>query len=445
MPPDPMQSSPRQPGPTSRSALATLAARIVAAGLATLLLVALGRLLAKEDVGAFLWAWSWLEVLTVTCGLGLEPLLVRETAVARGDEARRGLLRGLLRAADRAVAATSLSVAVVVALALAAFGLDAALRAVLWVALLALPLRVLTVLRQGTLQGAGQALWSLIPLPIVQPALLLAFVVAVALGTEGSGAVEAMACSVVATAVALAAASQRRRTHAAFTLGNADVQRQHRVWLRAALPLAFISASALLMTRLDSLLLGILAGPASVADLGIATRAAEIARFGLLAAVPVFSAPFAAHHASGDRVALQRDLRRASRLAVGVAAGATALLAGAGPWLLRLVGPDYGDAYGPLLVLLIAECIRAASGPAQRLMLMTGGERLLAAGYVLALAVNASLCLLLIPTWGAVGAASATTLTSLVWNVALVAVVRRRLGVDPAVTCLLRDTTGVAR
>lgn len=431
-----MQSSGDSLRSSTRAAAATLAAKVGAAALAAALLVVLGRSLPKEEVGAFLYAWSWLEVLATVSALGLEPLLVRATALAGGDGARERLL-GLVRAADAATTATSALVALTVAMALFALALQPSLRAAVLAALLVLPLRVLVTLRQATLQGAREALWSLVPLPVLQPALLLVGIPLCAAILTRPSAVAAMLVSAVATAIALAAAEHRCRTRVAFARGAGARAYEPARWARAALPMAFISASALLMTRLDSLMLGAYADASAVADLGIASRAAEIARFGLLAAIPVYSAAFASAHAVGDLAALQRDVRQACRVAIGVALAAAAALAIAGPWLLAIVGPEYRAAYPPLLVLLLAEVVRASAGPAQRLLLMTGQEALLATGYAFALALYAALGAALVPSHGALGAAAATATTALVWNAAMVVAVRRRIGVDPAVTCLL--------
>jgi O-antigen/teichoic acid export membrane protein len=72
---------------------------------------------------------------------------------------------------------------------------------------------------------------------------------------------------------------------------------------------------------------------------------------------------------------------------------------------------------------------RASVGPAERLLNMLGEQRACAFVYGAAFAVNVAACLLLIPRFGAVGAACATAAAIVVESVLLFLVIRIRLGI----------------
>jgi O-antigen/teichoic acid export membrane protein len=61
---------------------------------------------------------------------------------------------------------------------------------------------------------------------------------------------------------------------------------------------------------------------------------------------------------------------------------------------------------------------------------MTGHERSAVLIFAGGLAVSLILNLLLIPSWGAVGAAVASSAGTATWNVAMLAYVRLRVGID---------------
>lgn len=116
-----------------------------------------------------------------------------------------------------------------------------------------------------------------------------------------------------------------------------------------------------------------------------------------------------------------RALRRRMRLhllAITIApAGALALVA---PWLIpRVFGADFSASLAPLSVLLLGQ-IFASTGAAQ-------GRSMFAAGWVegnfyasgVAAAYNVTANLLLVPRYGAIGAAAATASTHLLWSCAV--------------------------
>jgi O-antigen/teichoic acid export membrane protein len=71
---------------------------------------------------------------------------------------------------------------------------------------------------------------------------------------------------------------------------------------------------------------------------------------------------------------------------------------------------------------------RSAVGPVERLLNMLGEQRICAAVYAAAFAINLVLCVVLIPRIGVEGAAVATSTALIVESILLFIVTRRRLG-----------------
>ena len=93
-------------------------------------------------------------------------------------------------------------------------------------------------------------------------------------------------------------------------------------------------------------------------------------------------------------------------------------------------GAAYGGSGAALGILAIGQLCDAAFGSVVFLLNMTGHERDTVRGLSIGVVVNALLNLALIPLFGINGAAAATALTLLIWNVLLWRAVRRRLGID---------------
>jgi O-antigen/teichoic acid export membrane protein len=101
--------------------------------------------------------------------------------------------------------------------------------------------------------------------------------------------------------------------------------------------------------------------------------------------------------------------------------------------MLALFGPEFTAGY-PLLFLLVCGVVaRAAVGPAESLLTMSGNQNICAAVYALTLALNIFLSVLLIPAMGLWGAAIATTLSMVFEASALSFTVWRRLGIVMAI------------
>ena len=93
-----------------------------------------------------------------------------------------------------------------------------------------------------------------------------------------------------------------------------------------------------------------------------------------------------------------------------------------------LFGPGFADGYHLIVIMSVGLVARSAVGPAERLLNMIGQQKICAAIYGCAFAVNLVLCLVLIPHFGLTGAAIATPTAVLVESALLFAVTKRRLG-----------------
>jgi O-antigen/teichoic acid export membrane protein len=100
----------------------------------------------------------------------------------------------------------------------------------------------------------------------------------------------------------------------------------------------------------------------------------------------------------------------------------------AGEPLLMLFGPEYVAAQPVMMILAVGMLARASVGPAERLLTMLGHQRICAWAYVAAFAFNFGACVLLVPSYGTIGAAVATAGGFIVESIALFIIAKRSLG-----------------
>ena len=142
--------------------------------------------------------------------------------------------------------------------------------------------------------------------------------------------------------------------------------------------------------------------------------------------------------ADGRREQLQDTYAAASRLAALVAIPLLLVIMVNGGDLLGLLGPAFTIGALPLFILACGQFVKLVFGAASIVLNVGGRQSLEAANVALAAGLNLALNLLLIPFFGLLGAASATSLSLIALAVLRCVQVRRVFGLNPFDVSLLR-------
>lgn len=412
-----------------RAALTVFAIRVGAAGFAYAAQVLAARLMGWDAYGVFASVWVWTAMLGHTLTLGLSQGACR---FVPGDQARGNLdlARGYIRVGALVTGGAAVSVA---GLGAALLWLEPSLfasayRAPIAVALCVMPLFALQDYLEGVARSQNWVGLAIAPPYLLRQSLMMACMVgAVLLGAPPRAEV-AMACMLVAAAIATAlqAALLVARLRADLPAGP---HRYHwRTWLGTSLPIAGIDLANAGFTFVDVIVLGALVSPAELGLYFAATRIQQFVVFVHFAASAATLQRYSAANAQADRPLLADLVRRQGRLTA-----AATLLVGAGivvasPLLLAMFGPGLGSSV-PILAVLVAGSVAASLfGPGEDLLTMLGGERLCAGITAAMLVAAALLCLALIPPFGTLGAALAVALATIARAMLLAAAAGRLHG-----------------
>ena len=422
-----------------RGASSTAVLKVVSTGLTLVTAILLARFLGVEDYGIFAYAMSWVTLLGVFGGLGLRQVIAADVAVYHQDNdwAR---IRGIFRFAIAATVAASF----VCALVIAGIGWlmhrdDTPIFAALLLASLLLPLKGPLLPLGATQNGLRQVAYAQVPLLLVIPLsflILLGAAFGLKLLEPSAGSAIALQLFAVTAGLVSAVLLLRKGFAAAKRPRELPVpQYESRDWIRRALPLMLMGSMFLVNSNADILMLGTLAGAEAAGLYRAASRAAELVTFGL-AAVNIPLAPAIARlHAAGNARLLQRTITRWARLAFIPAAVLVVVFVVWGSWFLGLFGSGFvkHEAQAALVILSASQLVNVAVGPVGLLVVMTRNEYMGALGVSIAAALNIILNALLIPPYGPQGAAYATAISTVTWNILLVAFVMKRLRVNPAI------------
>lgn len=418
-----------------RGGAGNLLIKVAATGLQLITAIVLARLLGAKGFGTYSYVLSVISVLAIPAQFGLANLVMRETARAQVDD-DWALLKGVWRWTS--VVAVSLSLLLLLASVGTTWFFSGSMTPVkvsafYWGALM-IPLVALGALRAAALRGLRHVVLGNLSEQIVRPILFFLLISTFLwLWPRSSLAPDdAMALMVGATggAFVLGAWLLARKRPLPVRQERQTRYRQ-RAWLLAAMPLAFTEGANLINSHADLIMLGLIQGDKEVGIYRVATQGANLVIFGLVALNLVIAPHFARLHAQGEHQKLQRLVTRSAQAILALALPAVGFFVLFGDSLIRwFFGRDFSSAYLPLVILALGQLVNAAMGSVGFLLNMTGHEKDVTVGVVIAAVVNILLNAALIPAFGMLGAASSTAISLAVWNIFLWRRVRLRLNIN---------------
>lgn len=417
-------------GRASRNALIAFLIRVVSAAIAFASQIIMARMMGQHEYGIFVFVWVLVVLVGNLSCLGFHSAQIRflPQFEASNDVER---IRGLTATARIFALLSSTGVLLAGLAALHMFGglIQPYYVMPLFIALFILPMIALGDTMEGTARANSWAVVALSPTYIIRPLLILGFMLAaVRLGAPKT-AETALVTSLAATYVTTIGQffNITRRLRRRFEAGPARVE--FVPWFKVALPIFLIEGFIFLLTNSDTVVTGLFLAPAEVAIYFAASKTMALVQFVYFSVKAATAPHFSALHAAGDRDALARFSGQSVRWVFwpSLLVGLAALLLG--DFLLGMFGEGFTAGYSVMAILFLGIMCKASVGPGEVLLTMAGEQSLCVKLYVVALAANIGLNVLLIPIYGIRGAASAAALAMLVEAVLLHVAVRNRLGI----------------
>ena len=416
---------------TQRDALFAFLVRVVSAGIAYISQVLLARWMGSFEYGIFVFVWVWVLILGGLAPLGLSSATMRFVPEYR-ETGRLDLLRGLLVRAPVIAVTASTAIALAGAACLAMFGHMLADYYLLpfFLILFCLPMYTLVDVQDGIARGYGWMDVALVPPYILRPLLLLLAMLGVyAAGLELS-ALSAAGAAVFACWVSAIVQSVQLKKRVAADMEPGRHAYQSDLWIRTSLPLLLFHGFELLLQNTDILVLSRYVDPSQVAVYFAALKTISLVAFVHFAVGAAAANRFSAHNARGEREELQGAVRDTVKWTFWPSLAGAVVLLLLGKPLLWLFGAEFTSGYPVMFVLAAGLMIRAAMGPVEFILNMLGEQKICAAILFAAAALNLALNFALIPEFGLMGAAAATSVSMAAAAGAMTMAARRRLALD---------------
>jgi O-antigen/teichoic acid export membrane protein len=386
-------------------------------------LVLLTRILGPEGLGFYAYATTFLLLARIPVSNGFSPLLLRQAAGA----------------------SVALAVSILLLTAgMAALAISPKLKTfeitLLIVVLLSATLFFdqLSALRMALLRGLGDHVAAQVPEMLVKPAIVILLLVGVLLVSGAQTFTSVLAYILAATAICYLAGAWLLKNKTPAALAAASPSIDKRSDLRTAALFASSATIAVLNATADILLLGVFRTASEVGQYKVALQVSVIGSIAYASLNMIAVQRFAVAHTQRKWSELQKTCTYLARLALLPAVFLFVVLLFGGRTIVPMAfGQAFSDSFKPMLILSAAQIFNCGSGMGKSLLMMTGHEDKVMKWTAIGLLANVTLCLLLIPIYGAEGAAASNALALILWNVGIWFTAWRLFGIDASAVTMV--------
>lgn len=415
----------------SIGAASVLATQSAGAAFAFVFSVLLARLIGASGVGLYFIAMTIIDISATIARLGLDNAGLRFASIAHNRE-DRGSLAALYRKCLTLVFVTALLVAPVAWLIASHLSLGGdrsnELRTALPLLMAALPAVAMVGLHAELLKGIGApATGSFAQSACLPLFLLLGGLVLWMLAERGFETVVITYVSASWASVIFALVIWNRRVPGVW---REPGKFETGLLLRTSAPLLMAAGMNLVIGWTDILVLGLWSDSKEVGIYGISRALAGLTNFVLNAVNSVTAPQFARLHAQGQSAVMARLAQQSTFWMLLAVAPAVLVFLLAPEALLQLFGPAFKDGAWVLRILTIGQLVNVGTGSVGYLLMMTGYERLLRNIAMLSAAANVVGMVILVPAYGAVGAALSMASCVAFMKLACWLMVRKRLKIN---------------
>ena len=408
---------------------------VTSMGILYLSQIVLARLMRVDQYGVYVYSLSWLNLLLLMGKMGLDTVLLRYIP-QYASRNEWGNSRGLIKRSYQIVffASFILLLSAWTIIQVNRNSLTVNLGNTLLIGISVLPLWTAIKLTQGILQAFKRPGLSQFLDGILSPVLLLSILgLMIALNIPVSAPL-VMAIFVVDCFVVLLFGLLWVRFYVLPPeLKIAIGEYKTREWLMFAVPMLMIVGTQVIMSNTDVIMIGMIKDTSQSGIYSAAARLATLVSVSLVFVNLVLTPYISEYFHNERRKELQHFISLAARIAALFAVPLFFVLMIYGKYVLGFFGSEFKNGYYSLVILITGQLVNVLSGSVGYIMIMTGEQK--QAAYVLAgsAGLNIFLNFLLIPAFGIEGAAVATTVSLILWNVVLIFYIKRRMHLNTTI------------
>ena len=398
--------------------------------------VLIARLLGTEQFGIYHYTLSWLTIAVLFSKLGQDTTLQRfmpEYSIKEKWALCKGLLLGSFK-----ISAFSTTTIVLLSLTMILV-LQEKLEGILFdtfmIGILMIPLWALNKIIQGALIAFKKPALSIIPDGLILPGcLMISFLILHFITRQNIYASTAIFIHAILLLVILCISLIFLYRYALTSkIYNAVSEYRTKNWLYYSFPLVFISGTQLILNHADIIMIGLYVDTTNSGIYAAATRISTLVTMGLLFINMILTPYISEYFHNQRRESLQMLVTYSTRIASLFALPVFTILFFYGDSILWLFGETFTVGHKALIILGIGALCNVFSGSVGFLMSMTGHQIQSAYIFGIACLLNILLNILLIPTFGIEGAAVATCISMIFWNITLALYLKMKININSTI------------
>lgn len=392
--------------------------------------VLLARYFGAEQYGVYVFTLSIVALLSIPTQLGMPLLVVREFAAFQAIK-NWGLMKGLALRSHQfvfVVAAVFCSAAVLWLWNNPSNYSETKQQALL-ISLLLVPIISLGALRDAMLRGLRHVVLAQLPEGFIRPLLLMLCLLFFVFVTQKKASVAEMLffytlCSLTAFIVGWLFFKRYKP----IELSSAIPKFDSKSWFTAALPIGLTGAMQVFNSELSVLYLGFLSLDVDIAFFRIAVLASGFIVIFMQITDSIVAPYLSQYYQEKKFTEIEQLIKKVCAITVILTLPVFIVFVVLGKWMIvTFYGESYQLAYYPLVILSVGQLFNAVVGPVALLLVMTGQQKLVTWGTLFSLVVNIILHFFLVPLYGMIGAAIATSICLILWNILLWIQIKKKL------------------
>ncbi len=389
----------------------------IGAGLGFVLQVCLARWMGASEYGFYVYVIAWATLGAMFSALGFGPSLLRfvpEYKTNQDESRLKGVLQGSLGIAIITSVAFAVLASGVVILLNMQRGVDHAASIIIgfWV----IPFLAINTLSMNMLRGVRKMTAAYVPSQILRPVIIIigSYIIFSSGGYASLGSDAVLIITIIALVVVELFAGWQ--IHKFLPLGEKKVRATYEIrnWLRISLPLLLIGGFVKIIKQTDILMIGMFLTSAHVGYYNAAVKTANLASFALSSVNGIAAPMIASTYAEGNPGKLQKLMIRVTQLILVPSLLMTIGVILLSTLILGAFGSEFREAQWSLIILAIAQFIRATTGPVGYLLELTGHQDESAKVRAASAGLNIVLNVVGISFFGITGAALATAISIIV-------------------------------
>lgn len=200
--------------------------------------------------------------------------------------------------------------------------------------------------------------------------------------------------------------------------------------LKTSLPLLIVSSTSMIAANADVVMLGWLSNSREVGFYSVAAQLGLLSNFFLAVSISSLSPKIASLYADKKMQALQKMIQQVTKglFFLGIITIITYFFTG--KFILSIWGQEFVPSYWILIIITVGQFFNISTGSTGVILMMTGHEKIISKITVISLVLNLIMNYVLIPKYGAAGAATATAGTVIVENVIKVIVLKNKTNIS---------------